>query len=106
MATLDALPGKARVLNEYGEGGWIIWRARDTSPAIDGQSEIYGSLCVSAYLSALTVQPGWRAWVARGDFDAAWLYARTPLANRLQADGWTVRQRAGDSVVLLPPDRP
>ena len=40
-ARLDALPGRATVLNEYAAGGWLLWSARDVSPSIDGRTEIY-----------------------------------------------------------------
>ena len=100
---LDALPGHARVLNEYATGGWLIWSARDTSPAIDGRSEVYGLPYVTAYLNALRMGPGWRRWVDHTDVDAAWLYKTTPLVFGLRTLGWTTYKDEGTSVILLPP---
>jgi hypothetical protein len=100
---LDRLPGKARVLNEYATGGWLLWTARDTSPAIDGRSEVYGLPYVTAYLNALRLGPGWQKWVRNTDVDAAWLYKDTPLVYGLRTIGWTTYKNEGDSVILVPP---
>jgi hypothetical protein len=100
---LDSLPGKARVLNEYATGGWLLWTARDTAPAIDGRSEVYGLPYVTAYLNALRLGPGWKNWVRATDVDAAWLYKGTPLVYGLRTMGWTTYKDEGDSVILLPP---
>jgi hypothetical protein len=100
---LDELPGKARVLNEYATGGWLIWTARDSSPAIDGRSEVYGLPYVTAYLNALRLGPGWKAWVRHTDVDAALLYKDTPLVYGLRTMGWTTYKNEGDNVILLPP---
>jgi hypothetical protein len=100
---LDRLPGKARVLNEYVTGGWLLWTARDTSPAIDGRSEVYGLPYVTAYLNALRLGPGWKQWVRSSDFDAAWLYKATPLVYGLRTMGWTTYKNEGNSVILVPP---
>jgi hypothetical protein len=100
---LDKLPGRTKVLNEYATGGWLIWTARDTSPAIDGRSEVYGLPYVTAYLNALRLGPGWKKLVSKTDADSAWLYKSTPLVYGLRTMGWTTYKDEGDSVILLPP---
>ena len=100
---LDALPGRAHVLNEYTYGGWMLWAARDTSPGIDGRSEVYGLPYVQRYLGALRMSPGWRSWIERSDFDAAWLRKTTPLVYGLKSQGWRVTHRSDDSLILVPP---
>jgi hypothetical protein len=100
---LDALPGRARVLNEYGLGGWMVWAAQDTSPGIDGRSEIYSPSYVSSYLAALRMSPGWQEWLTQQPFDAAWLYSTTPLVSGLQSLGWRVYRNEGSTVILVPP---
>ncbi len=92
---LDALPGRARVLNEYTMGGWLIWTARDTSPGIDGRSEVYGLPYVKKYLNALRLGPGWERWVAERQFDAAYLNKDTPLVFGLKSMGWRIHARPG-----------
>ncbi len=100
---LDALPGRARVLNEYDLGGWLIWAARDTSPGIDGRAEIYPVEYVEHYIGALGMAPGWQEFVDRSDADAAVLYRKTPLAAGLVSIGWRTTSDDGGVLVLLPP---
>jgi hypothetical protein len=103
---LDALPGHARVLNEYGFGGWLIWTARDVSPGIDGRSEIYSPSYVSGYFAALGMQPGWKQFVAKHSFEAAWLHKSTPLTLGLRSLGWRTVWHEGDTLILVPPTLP
>jgi hypothetical protein len=100
---LDALPGRAQVLNEYGLGGWILWTARDSSPGIDGRSEVYDPGYLTSYLASLRMDPGWRQFVADQRFDAAWLYRTTPLVNGLRSIGWRPIAHEGSTVILVPP---
>ena len=101
---LDALPGRAHVLNEYTFGGWMLWAARDTSPGIDGRSEVYGLPYVQRYLASLRMAPGWRSWLQESDFDAAWLRRSTPLVFGLKSLGWQVIRDDGNSLILVPPE--
>ncbi len=102
---LDALPGRAKVLNEYDLGGWVIWSARDVSPAIDGRAEIYPVEYVEGYVGALSMRPGWDRFVEQMDPDAALLYRQTPLVSGLTSQGWRVTSDDGDVLVLVPPRR-
>jgi hypothetical protein len=102
---LDALPGRAHVLNEYTYGGWLLWTARDSSPGIDGRSEVYGLPYVQEYLNGLRMGRGWQSWLRESDFDAAWLRPTTPLVYGLKSKGWTVVRDDGESLILVPPAR-
>ena len=55
--SLEGLPGRARVLNDYALGGWLLWAARDTSPAIDGRADVYSVHYVQKYVDALAMRP-------------------------------------------------
>lgn len=100
---LDALPGRARVLNEYGFGGWLLWTAPNTSPGIDGRSEVYATDYVSGYLASLAMRPGWRQFVMGHGYTAAWLHRSTPVVQGLREMGWRTVGREGDTVILVPP---
>ncbi len=102
-AHLNALPGHAKVLNHYDVGGWLIWTARDTSPAVDGRAELYAIDYLDAYVGALSMRPGWRDFVDDVDVDAALLYRDTPLVEGLRHIGWRTTYEEGGLVVLLPP---
>jgi hypothetical protein len=103
---LDALPGRALVLNEYYFGGWLLWSARDTAPGIDGRTEIYAPQYVGDYLAAESLKGHWRQFVKDHDFDAAWLRTSTPLVWGLRSMGWTTVYRNGYSVIMVPPRVP
>jgi hypothetical protein len=102
-ATLDALPGRAHVLNEYAWGGWLLWTARDTSPVIDGRTEIYDVDHVRQAMGAQSLRPGWQEYVQKTDFDAAWLFTTSPLVFGLETMGWHPIFRNSYSVILVPP---
>ncbi len=102
-ARLQQLPGRPRVLNQYEMGGWLLWAARDVSPAIDGRAEIYPVRYVEDYLDTLAMRPGWQSFLAKGDFDAAILLSDTPLTGGLRSVGWVVVEEQDDLLVLLPP---
>jgi hypothetical protein len=102
---LDDLPGRAHVLNEYVWGGWLLWTARDTSPVIDGRTEIYSVDHVRRTLAAQTLQSGWQEYIAENDFDAAWLSSGSPLVFGLESLGWRAAFHNSYSVILVPPPR-
>jgi hypothetical protein len=101
--TLDHLGGRANVLNEYEFGGWLLWTARDTSPGIDGRTEIYASSYVRDYIQALQLEGQWRSFVTTHRFDAAWLRTSTPLVYGLTSRGWKPIFRDDFTVILVPP---
>ena len=103
--TLDALPGRAHVLNEYDLGGWLLWTARDTSPAIDGRTEIYDKAYVSRYVETMRLKGDWRGFVDSERFAAAWLRTSTPLLWGLKSEGWTEIYRDDFSVIVVPPSQ-
>ncbi|MDP9443893.1 MAG: hypothetical protein M3P83_05905 [Actinomycetota bacterium] len=106
LAATDAvqqLPGRARVLNQYELGGWLLWAARDTSPAIDGRAEIYEVEHVRGYVDAVGMRPGWRDFVEDLDADAAMLLRDAPLAAGLELIGWELHYEQEGLVVLVPP---
>lgn len=100
---LDELPGRARVLNEYDLGGWLIWTARDSSVVVDGRAEIYTIDHFKTYRDALSMRPGWRDFITSMRPDAALLYEWTPLVEGLKSLGWTVASDNDGVLVLLPP---
>lgn len=103
-AALNALPGRARVLNDYTLGGWMLWTARDASPVVDGRTEIYSPEHVRRTLAAMELKPGWKRYVTDSQVDAAWLYKASPIRFGLQTMGWRTIFRDDFSVVMVPPE--
>lgn len=100
---LQDLPGRARVLNEYQLGGWLLWSARNVSPTIDGRADVYSVEHFHDYVDALAMRPGWEEFVGSLDADGAVLFRETPLSAGLVSLGWTVVQEDEGLVVLLAP---
>jgi hypothetical protein len=100
---LDRLPGRARVLNEYVLGGWLLWTARDSSPALDGRTEIFEPAYLERALGALAAESHWKSFVTRHHIDAAWVDQESSLAREMRRAGWTVYFKDTDSFILTPP---
>lgn len=100
---LDELPGRARVINEYELGGWLLWAGRDVSPAVDGRAETKTIAFLNTYVDALKLQGDWRAVVADLDADAAWLRKKAPLVEGLRLLGWRTVHEDDFTYVLVPP---
>lgn len=100
---LNDLPGRARVINEYEFGGWLLWRGRDVSPGIDGRAETKTVEYLNAYVATLNMQGDWRTFVEEANADAAWLRREAPLVEGLRTLGWRTVHRDDFSLVLVPP---
>ncbi|MCB0033551.1 MAG: hypothetical protein KDE51_06025, partial [Anaerolineales bacterium] len=48
---------QARVFNQYGWGGYLIWR--DIQPFIDGRADLYGDEFLLTYYQVVNVEEGW-----------------------------------------------
>lgn len=101
---LDELPGRARVINEYELGGWLLWAARDVSPAVDGRAATHTVSYLNAYVDSLNLHGDWRGFVKAMDADAAWLRKEAPLVEGLQMLGWRTVHEDDFTYVLVPPE--
>jgi hypothetical protein len=100
---LDDLPGRAKVINEYEFGGWLLWAGRDVSPGIDGRAETKTVEYLNEYVSTLNLQGDWRSFVRGLDADAAWLRKEAPLVEGLRLLGWQTVHEDDFTYVLVPP---
>jgi len=100
---LDELPGRAKVINEYEFGGWLLWAGRDVSPGIDGRAETKTVEYLNEYVNALNLQGDWRSFVENSGADAAWLRQDAPLVEGLRQLGWRTAHEDDFTYVLLPP---
>lgn len=101
---IDQLPGRPRVLTEFDLGNWMLWTARDASPALDGRYEIFGPDYIGRYVNTLNMHGDWRGFVAASKARAAWLHVDVPLAGGLRDElHWTVAWTDGKTVILVPP---
>ncbi|MDQ6875249.1 MAG: hypothetical protein M3042_09350 [Actinomycetota bacterium] len=101
---IDDLPGRQRVLTEPELGNWMLWTARDSSPAFDGRYEIFGPSYIGRYIDMLNMRGNWRGFVTASRAGAAWLHVDIPLVAGLREQlHWTVAWTDGKTVILVRP---
>ncbi|MGO4603342.1 hypothetical protein [Terrabacter sp. 2YAF2] len=100
-ARLAALPRDTVVCNDYGVGGWLIWRHPNVRPTIDGRVEVYATGHVKDHIDFERAAPGWQAYLQRTRCTYALLTKDQPVVEAMvQQAHWTVAAR-GSTYVLL-----
>jgi hypothetical protein len=100
-APIAALPQGTVLCNEYGIGGWLIWKHPNIRPAIDGRVEIYSFDHVQSYMDFENARPGWQRYLTQTGCRWALVSDGLPVAEALTAQArWTVAAR-GDGYLLL-----
>lgn len=103
-ARLSALPAGTVVCNDYGVGGWLIWRHPNVRPTIDGRTEVYSTGHVSEHIGFEHAAPGWRSYLARTRCGYALLDKGQPVVEALTEQArWSVVQRGAQYVLLRAP---
>ncbi|WP_020143007.1 hypothetical protein [Terracoccus sp. 273MFTsu3.1] len=101
---LSALPRGTVVCNDYGVGGWLIWRHPNVRPTIDGRVEVYATGHVKEHIDFERAAPGWQAYVRRTGCRYALLTKGQPVVEALTEQArWTVVQRGSEYVLLRAP---
>lgn len=69
----------ARVLNDYGWGGYLSWESQARWKVfIDGRAGFFGSAVLADYLNVMRLEPGWLETLERRNPD--WILVRTRTA--------------------------
>ncbi|WP_461048905.1 hypothetical protein [Terrabacter koreensis] len=103
-SSLDALPQNTVVCNDYGLGGWLIWRHPNLRPTIDGRVEVYSAEHVKAHVDFERAAPGWRTYLESTMCPYVLLSNGQPAVDALvRQAGWTVEQRGSEYVLLHEP---
>jgi hypothetical protein len=104
VRSVAAIPAGCRVLNEYRQGGYIIYRRWPTvRVSQDGRNDLYGAEELVAQQSVLAAKPGWRRWLTRHHVDCVLARPTRPIVSRLQAMGWSRAAEDPSGVLLLRP---
>ncbi len=102
---LLALQPDARVLAEYGWGGYVIWRMHDSGGRVfvDGRNDMYDQRILEDYSAIRNADPGWETLAADYGVEAI-LVPSTATIGRgaAQLAGWCVAYADADQVLLLP----
>jgi hypothetical protein len=98
------LPAGTVVCNDYGIGGWLIWRHPNVRPAIDGRIEVYSLSHVREYVAFSSATPGWTAYLTHTGCRWALVSASSATSEALQKQaGWRVADRDSEFVLLQAP---
>jgi hypothetical protein len=101
---IAALPAGTVLCNDYGSGGWLIWKHPNVRPAIDGRTEVYPVAHVESYMTFQSAAPGWGAYVKDTGCRWALVPSDLPVAEALvEQTHWTVAARASSYVLLRSP---
>ncbi len=95
---------EARVLAEYGWGGYVISRlyADGGRVFVDGRNDMYDDAILDDYSAIRNADPGWEDLVAEYDVEALLFPPDVVLVRGVaQAAGWCEAYRDGTQVLLL-----
>lgn len=89
------------MLNEYGLGGWLVYRPPSLAPVIDGMTDAYTVEYLTRYAKARAVVDGWSDYVEETGASVAVVESGSPIATALEErSGWVVIQE-DDGFVLM-----
>jgi len=91
-----------RLYNEYGWGGYLIWRLYPQYPVyIDGRADLYGDQFIYSYLSIYDALPGWADKLVAQKVGVILIEPKSPLANALRlSPDWAVAFEDTSSVIF------
>jgi hypothetical protein len=98
-AVMDC-PG--RLYNRYDDGGYLIWFAREKKVFMDSRQDPYPEALVHGHIQ-LETSGEYKETFARYDIGCALTVTGSPLATRLQRDGWQPRSGEGSWAVFTRP---
>lgn len=94
-----------RLYNRYDDGGYLIWFARDKKVFMDSRQDPYSEDIVHGHIQ-LETSGDYRELFERYDIGCALTVPGSPLATRLERDGWPRESGAGSWVVFTRPMAP
>ena len=101
--TLDSLPAGTPLVNDWGRGGWFIWRWPDLDFVMNGYGDIYTDPELDRNLRLNGTSPGWVSDVEQTHARYALLVPGSSLDYDLEQHGWSAMHRSADLVLLVAP---
>jgi hypothetical protein len=108
VAALDRLASEqpdARVLAEYGWGGYVISRLYDSGGRVfvDGRNDMYGDDLLDEYSAVRNADEGWEEIVERYEVEVLLFPPQAPIVRGFAQDaGWCESYRDEIQVLLIP----
>jgi hypothetical protein len=101
---IAALPTGTVLCNDYGSGGWLIWKHPNVRPAIDGRIEVYAVKHVESYMTFQSAATGWDTYLDQTGCRWALVPNDLPVAEALvRQTSWTVAARGSTYLLLRAP---
>jgi len=103
--TVDAIPAGCRVLDEYGDGGFLILHrhADGVRVAMDGRNDVYGAALIAHLQGLVMGRPGALAELHRDHVGCLLLDPDRPLIRQALAAGWRTAAHDAHRILLLSP---
>jgi hypothetical protein len=101
---LEQLQANARVLAEYGWGGYVIYRLYEHGGRVfvDGRNDMYSDQILNDYVTIRNASDGWQQLLARYDVEAILLPPGAPVTQGAATGiGWCEAYRDDVAVLLL-----
>ena len=93
------------MLNDWGEGGYLMWRFPDLDFVINGYGDIYTDAELERNYKMDATLAGWDDAVRDTGATYACSRPRSRLAYGLEhLENWSVRERSTDIMLLVAPD--
>lgn len=105
VSRLLAADTQARILVEYGWGGYVIWRGYDAGARVfvDGRNDMYDQAILEDYSAIRGADPGWEGLLASYRVEAMIWSPTAPLTRGpLEGAGWCEAYRDEIQVLYLP----
>ena len=102
-SAVDDLPAGTVVLNDWGQGGWMIWRWPELDFVSNGYGDIFTDAELDRNLRLDAAGTGWVTDAQRTGAAYALVEPGTKLAYGLELMDWTVLHRSKDLVLMEPP---
>jgi hypothetical protein len=106
VKTAAAIPSGCRLLNEYNQGGYLVYRRiSDVLVSEDGRNDLYGEDILVAQFHVLNGWPGWQDWLNENHVDCVLAYPNRPIVQKLESLGWQTTASDPSAVLLIRPNR-
>lgn len=102
-AELSTLPAGTVVLDEWGWGGYLMWRYPQLDLVMHGYGDTFTVEELERNTDLREVQPGWDTMARQTGAEVAVLTTDSPLAYALELERWEVVHEGADLVLLEAP---
>lgn len=100
VAWLEANP-RARILNQYDWGGYLIWNLPTTPVAVDGRPDMYGDAFMDRHVSIWHTHKGWEQRLDADNYDRVFGAPKAQIVTKLRSNPrWRVVYEDAHAVVI------